>query len=105
MRAILESGMCSSVAAFKSHNNDGGERKCDEARRALRFTPLACAIRQFWRHSEPYRIYHMLAQSPLTLFATLMLLLFAAYKWQQQQQQQQEPTPLQRQIYARYHEQ
>jgi hypothetical protein len=98
MKAILDSTMCSGLATI-GHIAIHADGKCEEARRALRFTPMACTIREFWRQSEPYRLYHMLAQSPLTLFATLLLLLYATYKWQQQQQ---EPTDVQRDIYLKY---
>jgi hypothetical protein len=76
---LLGSPLCSAIALHSMGFTSGSE--CDQARRALRLSPMACTIQSFWRDSEPYRLYHSMAESPLTLVATLLLLLYAAYKW------------------------
>lgn len=83
--------------------SSNSEKECNTARRALRLSAMACAIRSFWRGSEPYRIYDVLAQSPLLLVATLGLLAFVLTRWHwYAQSHSQQPTELQKQIYVRY---
>ena len=106
---LLAMPMCGNTnTAIADFERYGGpfstEHGCEGARRALRLSSTACAIRAFWRESEPYRLYDALAShSPLVLIGALALLLFALSRWfRRPGDVVWEPSPLQRQIYAQY---
>jgi len=70
--ALLHSPLC---ATSKTASGP-----CEQTARNLRLSLFACTLRLWWRTSEPYRLYDMIAHSPLTLLATLLALIYVGYQ-------------------------